>query len=43
MAINAHQVTAGKLLESYDEQLMFIILVSAVTIRFGILTIGWWR
>jgi hypothetical protein len=27
MAINAHQVTAGKRLESHDEQLMLIIPV----------------
>jgi hypothetical protein len=36
IAINVHQVTAGKQLKSHDEQLMLIIPVSAVTIRVGI-------
>jgi hypothetical protein len=36
MEINAHQVTAEKQLKSHDEQLMFIIPVSAVTICFDI-------
>jgi hypothetical protein len=40
MAINAHQVTAEKRLESHHEQLMLIIPVSAVTIRVGIEPVG---
>jgi hypothetical protein len=38
MALNAHQVTARKRLKSHDE-LMFIIPVPAVAIRFGIKTV----
>jgi ABC-type transport system involved in cytochrome c biogenesis permease subunit len=41
MTINAYQVTAGKRLKSHDEHLMLIIPVSAVTIRVGMLTVGW--
>jgi hypothetical protein len=41
MAINAHQVTAGKRLKSHNEQLMLIIPVSAFSICVGGLTVGW--
>jgi hypothetical protein len=41
MAINVYQVTAEKRLKSHNDQLMSIILVSAVTIRVGVLTVGW--
>jgi hypothetical protein len=40
MAINVHQVTAGKRLKNYDEQLMLIIPVSVVTICEDIKTVG---
>ncbi|MCI66130.1 hypothetical protein A2U01_0087388, partial [Trifolium medium] len=36
---NDHQVVAGKRLESHDEQLMFIIPMSAVTIWLDIATV----
>jgi hypothetical protein len=46
MAINVHQVTVRKRLKSHDEQLMFIIPVSAITLCMDIVTVGrgWsWR
>jgi hypothetical protein len=40
MALNGHQLAAGKRLKSYEEQLRLIIPVSAVTIRLISLAVG---
>jgi hypothetical protein len=40
MALNGHQLAAGKRLKSHDEHLRLIIPVSAVTIRLVSLAVG---
>jgi hypothetical protein len=40
MALNGHQLAAGKRLKSHDEHLRLIIPVSAVTIRLVSSTVG---